>query len=144
MFFEYEYDKQVFSYPVKVSDAFGYSSSTEYDFKYGVPVLSTDMNNNSMMFEYDEKGRLTRVIGPKELASGAPFTIEHEYAHDALPAFGITRHFDVANPGDYIETAIFTDPLGRVLQTKRDGTILVNDNLSVVNKIGRASCRERV
>ncbi|NLX72768.1 MAG: hypothetical protein GXY94_05645, partial [Bacteroidales bacterium] len=134
MFFEYEYDKQVFSYPVKVSDAFGYSSSTEYDFKYGVPVLSTDMNNNNMRFEYDEKGRLTRVIGPKELASGAPFTIEHEYAHDALPAFGITRHFDVANPGDYIETAIFTDPLGRVLQTKRDGTILVNDNLSVVNK----------
>ncbi|SUX47205.1 toxin TcdB middle/N-terminal domain-containing protein [Chryseobacterium indoltheticum] len=38
-FHHYTYDDNVKTYPIKVQDAFGYTSKTQYDFRFGVPTL---------------------------------------------------------------------------------------------------------
>ncbi|MBK6354990.1 MAG: hypothetical protein IPF46_16745 [Saprospiraceae bacterium] len=43
-----------------------YSSSAEYDLKFGVMTLSTDITGNEMTYTYDPKGRVLQIKGPKD------------------------------------------------------------------------------
>ena len=57
----------------------GYQSSAQYDYKWGKPIKTFDINGQEMRYEYDYIGRLTKIIGPNEIASNAPYTLKMEY-----------------------------------------------------------------
>ncbi len=123
MYFAYEYDDVVHKYVVAVRDAYGYNSSSTYEYKYGQLLSTTDINGKQTLYEIDNIGRITKITGPYEIESGQDYTIRFKYFHDAEIPWAQTQHFDPEHPENPIETAIFIDGLGRVLQTKKDGAI---------------------
>jgi len=123
MYFAYSYDDVVHSYVTEVRDAFGYKSSSTYDYKFGQVLSTTDINGQQTKFKIDELGRITDITGPYELKSGQDYTIRFAYHPDAEIPWAHTQHFDPEHPDNPIETAIFIDGLGRVLQTKKDGAV---------------------
>ncbi|OQP48072.1 hypothetical protein A4H97_30020 [Niastella yeongjuensis] len=119
----YTYDGQVHQYPVTVANSFGYSSQSEYDFRFGHPLKSIDLNKNSITYQLDDLGRITQITGPYELAAGKPYTLRFEYHPEAAMPWAYTAHYDPAHPGNDLETVTFMDGLGRLLQTKKDGSL---------------------
>ncbi|ACY15442.1 SpvB/TcaC N-terminal domain-containing protein [Haliangium ochraceum] len=121
---DYTYDSDVATYVVRTDDSFGYYATSEYDLRFGAPLRETDINGNSVTSSYDAFGRAHRVSGPYELERGLAYAIEFGYAPDAAVPFATTAHMDVfRNAADPIETVTFVDGLGRVTQTKKDGTL---------------------
>ncbi len=103
-----------------IRDAFGYHSSTEYDLKWCAPTKQTDINGNELLYAYDNRGRLTSVTAPYEIETGGKPTISIEYDDNAHTAK--TTNYD-AKTKNSIETYLFTDNLGRAIQTKRSGVV---------------------
>ena len=118
MWHSYTYDDRLHSLVTKVEDAYGYSSSTEYDDLWNAPKTTTDLNGERMEYEYDDLGRPTVIRAPYEIASGEPFTIKYEYEPEKRLAH--TIHF---SPDGNIDTYTFADSLGRAVQTKRTGSV---------------------
>ena len=79
MWYAYTYDTLVRSYPVMVESALGYRSSAVYDYHFGKPVKTTDINGNEIWYRYDLLGRMTRVTAPYEQGNQDPYTIRMEY-----------------------------------------------------------------
>ena len=137
-YINYEYDTVVRTFLTGVEDAFGYQSSAQYNLALGKPTLITDITGNQMAYSYDGLGRIKTVTGPKELEESIPFTIRHTYWNDSLwpinPAgldsllWALTDHYDPQHPGNYLQTIVFCDRLGRVVQTKKDAEIFDNGN----------------
>lgn len=123
MHFAYDYDNTIHSYVTGVRDAYGYSSSTTYDYKFGQVLSTTDINGKETKYKIDELGRITDITGPYELESGQDYTIHFDYFPNADIPWAQTQHYDPEHPENPIETALFIDGLGRVLQTKKDGAI---------------------
>ena len=76
------YDAVIKTFPVDFSNTFGESSSMQYNYMFGIPVFTTDMNGQSMRTRIDDRGRIVEVTGPNELAleSGtSKWTIRMEY-----------------------------------------------------------------
>jgi RHS repeat-associated protein len=122
---DYVYDGTVSTYPIKVSNSYGYSSSTTYDFRFGQPLTNTDLNANSINYTLDDLGRVVTIIGPYE--KGNSYTIKFEYHPEAQVPWAQTNHFDPSSPKNDLITSIFVDGLGRVLQTKKDVAIFIGD-----------------
>ena len=132
MGYAYEYDTIVHSFPVRTRDVFGYSSSATYDYRFGKPLTTTDLNGNTMKYHYDEWGRLDTLRGPNEVAANKPYTIAMRY-HPYLssgtmsPAdsvsHAVTSHYDPQHPTNPIQTLLFCDGTGRLLQTKKDAEV---------------------
>ena len=128
MWTRYTYDAQLHTYPVTVHNALGYTSTTTYDYRIGKPLSITDLNGNTMSYEYDAAGRLVRLKGPNEGAS-VPYTILMEYhprgyGHDAPTySYAVTSHYDIQHPDDPIQTILYCDGLGRMIQTKKDAEV---------------------
>jgi len=120
---DYVMDDQVHQYVVKASNSHGYSSQASYDFRFGHPLSTTDLNNNSIRFQLDDLGRLIQVTGPYEIAAGVPYTIRFDYHPSSVVPWAHTVHYDPAHPGNDLETVTFMDGLGRALQTKKDVAI---------------------
>ncbi|HEU5289378.1 MAG TPA: RHS repeat-associated core domain-containing protein [Cyclobacteriaceae bacterium] len=120
--FTYAYDDVVHTYATSVSNSYGYSSQATYDFRYGQVLQSTDLNGNKISYELDNLGRVKSITGPYE-NGGANKTIEFEYHPEATIPWALTNHFDPSNPKNKMQTAIFVDGLGRVLQTKKDAAL---------------------
>jgi RHS repeat-associated protein len=119
----YEYDSVVQTHVTAVNDSFGYRSGTTYNFTYGTPTSTTDINNNRTTYTYDIFGRTASITGPYE-QGGDTATIRFAYHHDATVPWAQTQHLDsFRSATDTIDTVIFIDGLKRVLQTKKDGTI---------------------
>ena len=135
MFLAYEYDDVVQTYPVQTSDAYGYSSSSEYDYRFGQMLLSTDLNGQQMRYTIDDVGRVITITGPFELAQGLPYTIAFEYHPEAETPWALTRHYDPEYPDNDLETVTFIDGLGRSLQTKKDGAIHVSPQVDDEEKV---------
>ncbi|MBS0011180.1 MAG: hypothetical protein KFF49_07210, partial [Bacteroidales bacterium] len=125
MWYAYEYDPEVKAYITNVNDAYAYSSSAEYDYRWGVPLALTDRNNNEMHYSWDDCGRLNTISGPYELASGKPYTLAFEYHPEAEVPFARTMHYDSVYDSS-IDTYSFTDGLGRPVQVKK-AAVLFND-----------------
>jgi len=134
MFYTVVYDNKYNIFPVKVTDAFGYSSTLgDYNYKYGIPCTTTDMNGGVMTTRLDNLGRVVSILGPNEKAAGKTYTLKMEYYPNKVktdgkgnitaPAYAITKHYDPANSGNDIETSTFTDGFGRALQVKKDAYI---------------------
>src|SRR5699024_6517276 len=71
------YDTEIHTYPVSVSDSYNESSSTVYDYLFGVPVEVTDRAGSRLRTRIDNRGRVIEVTGPKEFPNG--WTIRMEY-----------------------------------------------------------------
>ena len=132
MGYTYEYDPVVHTYPVLTRDVFGYSSSSTYDYRFGKPLTTTDLNGNTMRYYYDEWGRLDTLVGPNEVATNKPYTIcmeYHPYLSSGDPrvtdpaSYAVTSHYDIKHPNNPIQTILYCDGLGRLLQTKKDAEI---------------------
>lgn len=130
-FQQYTYDDNVKTYPVKVQDAFGYSSKTQYDFRFGVPTYTEDMNLQPMKYVYDAKARTTEITGPYELFNNIPWTIKFEYnpITDAplnasnAQSFAVTKHYDPEYTDSTINTITIADGFGGAVQVKKTGDI---------------------
>ena len=144
---KYLYDNTVHTYPVCVSNAsLGYVSTSEYDFRFGKPTKTTDINDNEMWYEYDCLGRMVAVTAPYEQGT-APYTIRMEYfphnfrkldvwTNCSNPySYACTYHYDRQHPGNPIRTTLITDGLGRMLQSKKDAEINGNEWSLVTGKV---------
>jgi len=125
LWYGYSYDEAVHSFITRVTDAYGYTSSSVFDCKWGVPVEVTDRNNQKMRYTFDSRGRMTAVTGPYELASGKPYSIAFEYYPEAEVPYARTIHYDSLYDSG-IETYSFSDGLGRPVQVKKTA-LLFND-----------------
>jgi len=128
--FDYEYDGDVQTYRTKTTDSYGYVSSATYDVRFGKMLSSTDINGQVTQYVLDNVGRLSTLRGPLELASGNPFTISNEYHPEALVPWASAKHYDPSNPSNYIETAKFSDGMGREIQTKKDISLFMGAQLA--------------
>lgn len=150
------YDSVVATYPAEVWDSFNYVSTSEYDYRYGALTKSTDINNQIMINQYDNFGRLKKVYSPYDLNNSAAepeqiSAVEFFYYNNELPAKAVTKnkiHFDREN-SDTLDTVIFIDGLKRVIQTKKTGEYYdAESNLSVegMNVSGKAvyNCQGKV
>lgn len=126
----YVYDGTVSTYPTQVSNSYGYSSSATYDFRFGEKLTSTDLNGNQIIYTLDDLGRVVQILGPYENGGGKSnnFTIKFEYHPEAIVPYALTNHFDPQNAKNDLQTSIFVDGLGRVLQTKKDVAIFNGDD----------------
>ena len=134
MRYDYTYDDVLHMLVTNVKDAYGYTSSTVYDYKWAVPLETSDLNGNKMRYTYDDMGRPSTILGPKEIAAGKPYTIKFEYH----PTGRYARTVHYAPEGD-IETYTFADSLMRAVQTKQTGMVWTggsNQKVSIVS--GRA------
>ena len=138
MWHKYTYDDKYHSLVTKVEDAYGYSSSTEYDALWNAPKTTTDLNGEKMEYEYDDLGRPTVIRAPYEIESGQPFTIKYEYDPENRSAH--TIHY--SEDGN-IDTYTFCDSLGRAVQTKRTGVVW-NVSAKQSEKVSIVSGREQV
>ena len=123
--FDYEYDEKVHTYRTRVTNSHGYSSESTYDFRFGQVLTSSDLNDNKITYELDDLGRVKSVTGPYE--KGATKTIEFEYHPEAAVPWALTKHHDPVDPQNKLQTAIFVDGLGRILQTKKDAAIFTSE-----------------
>ena len=134
MRYDYTYDNVLHMLVTNVKDAYGYTSSTVYDYKWAVPLETSDLNGNKMRYTYDDMGRPSTIVCPKEIAAGKPYTIKFEYH----PTGRYARTVHYAPEGD-IETYTFADSLMRAVQTKQTGVVWTggsNQKVSIVS--GRA------
>ena len=116
MRYDYTYDDVLHALVTSVKDAYGYTSSTVYDYKWAVPLETSDLNGNKMRYTYDDMGRPSTILGPKEIAAGKPYTIKFEYH----PAGRYARTLHYSPEGD-IETYTFADSLICAVQTQQTG-----------------------
>jgi RHS repeat-associated protein len=123
----YQYDPTVQTHVISVTDNLGLQSTADYDVTYGQVVHSVDANGSVTTHTYDGFGRLIAVRGPYEQATPLP-TISFEYHPDASVPWAISRHLDsFRSPTDTVDDVVFTDGLGREIQTKHDATIFTGD-----------------
>lgn len=137
MSYTYSYDTNLNKYLTSVVDVLGYQSSTTYDYNFDNVLKSKDITGNEINYEYDDLGRLIKIIAPKEAGNTNPYTISFAYmptyaqlqannnyasfvSHDNFIPFAVTKHYDVQHPTDPIETVNFVDGLGRSVQIKKD------------------------
>ena len=142
MIYNFTYDNEVATYVIGIRDNYGYSSSATYDYSFGVPLETTDLNGNKMVRAYDAKGRLTHLTGPYELAAGKPYTIKMEYYpstdNGQLP-HAICRHYNEDTDSDIL-TITFVDGLGRAVQVKKSGLLYQSagqDDQEILNVSGK-------
>ncbi len=145
--FKYQYDNTIHAYPVKVNNvSLGYYSTATYDYRFGKPTVTADINGNRMRYTYDHAGRNTIILAPYEMDSGRPYTIKMEYfpknygtinilGIDTTQNFARTYHYDRQHPSNDITTTLLSDGLGRMLQTKKDAEINGCDTIIVTGKI---------
>ncbi|SFM90299.1 RHS repeat-associated core domain-containing protein [Chitinophaga sp. YR627] len=135
MWFSYEYDPEVASYVTKITDAFGYTNTSVYDYRFGEVINTVNMQEEPTRYEVDNRGRLVKITGPYEIAAGKPYTIAFEYNTEAKVPYAITRHHDPEHNGD-INTVTFADGLGRAVEVKKQAAIFkapgVADELKMI------------
>ncbi len=137
MTFRYTYDALAQTYPVKISNALHHISHAEYDLRFGKPVLTTDVNNNRMRYQYDPVGRLTAVTAPYEWDNNLPWTVKFEYTphnynvrdigsqpcDSCSLSWARSCHYDAQDTTDNIVTTVLADGLGRQVQTRKDAEV---------------------
>jgi len=135
LFFNYQYDPEVHTYTTGVSDGYGYSYSSIYDFRFGQMLENTDLNGHKMRYEIDNLGRVKTITGPFELALGLPYTIAFNYHPEATVPWASTKHYDPAHPENPIETVTFTDGIKRAIQVKKDTDMYTAPQAADVEKM---------
>ncbi|GAA2604996.1 hypothetical protein GCM10010436_02740 [Paractinoplanes durhamensis] len=134
----YAYDPALATYVTSTTDSFGYTSTASYNLKFGQIETSTDVNGQQSRTLYDRVGRPDTITGPYETASNHP-TVDIEYHPEAATPYAVTRNIDRNADGtirtNSIDTVVFTDGLGRILQTKKDVTLGGVEAMTVSGRI---------
>jgi RHS repeat-associated protein len=144
MFYNYEYDPIYHAYLLSTTDAYGFTSSTQYDNNYllGVPVSITGINGATSVYTYDSFGRLTEYLAP----SDTDFTIRLFYYPSNIIPVAITERKPFKNdkdPRPNYFTSLFTDAWGEALMSKKlfkqDGSnyYFANNIYQIKDKLGR-------
>jgi len=149
----YDYDSDMHKYVVNVNDISGYSSSSEYDPKFDVVTQTTDVSGNTTEYEYDQKGRIIKILAPKEKEASAEYTVRYSYHTQATPNINlpyvsnnyvcVTENYNPQDPSNPVETINISDGWGKVVQTKKDILLDGVEKMSVSGRtihdvIGRA------
>ena len=118
------YDTTAHTYPVTVQNPLGHTVQKTYDYKYGKVLTETDPNGNTTTYEYDEFGRILKVIGPKDSVTYPTIT----YEYPALEDYG---QIDVQKVKTYareehgqagiIWSEAYFDGIGRTIKTRSEG-----------------------
>ena len=138
----YEYDPVVATHVARVTDSFGLSSQASHDYRFGKVITTTDTNAHQTTYFHDPVGRVVSITGPYEQGQ-ATATLAFAYAPVETPAsdatgqtvpltqvpWALTRHVDkdaggALKPSGTLDTLLFTDGLKRVVQTKKDASVL--------------------
>lgn len=150
---QYKYDPDTHKYAVVTHDIFGYESSSEYDPKFDVVTRATDVSGNAREYEYDAKGRIIRILAPKEKEAGADYTVRYSYHTYGTPNLNlphisnnyvcVTQNYNPEDPSNPVETINFADGWGKLVQTKKDILLGGVEKMSVSGRavhdvIGRA------
>jgi len=134
---KYSYDLLTNTLPISVTNVEGHSSSADYSLRWQKPVNTYDIAGNQMHYAYDCHGRTDTIIAPKEIAGNIPYTVKYDYWYNQRVDIGSpiyynyatgslyylwarTHNYDPDNPGNDINTVVFSDGLGRVFQVKKD------------------------
>ena len=139
---QYKPDPVVHQFTVETEDNLQLKSTTDYDYRYQLPVRHVDVNGNPQVMAYDTFGRLTHMWGPyeEEAASTSPTdrqkfaSLDVQYSLPAQPrpayALSTNRAVDPASldtPTPKVHTTIrtvsFLDGLGRSIQTQTDSEV---------------------
>jgi len=121
-------------------DSFGLVSTTDFDYRFQIPIEQVDINNQMQINKYDENGRLSEVQGPYEFAQGlASLSVDYADPMNSFPSYAITTNLAVI-PGTSensatIRTAIFSDGLGRIIQTQADAEVNGNTGRVISGKV---------
>ncbi|MDR1345424.1 MAG: hypothetical protein LBK03_01800 [Bacteroidales bacterium] len=140
MSYRYTYDPAVHQYPVETRDALGRASTSTYSYTWGSLLSTTDMNDNTIKYQYDHRGRLTVVKSPYD----PDYTIRYYYniddprwtkTDDADATFfkARTEHYDCFHPTTPITTYSFTDGF-LCTQTKKS---IVEEGVSKMRVSGK-------
>ena len=156
MGYTYTYDDERHMYVTGVTDSLGYHSHTgRIDYRYGMPLERTDINNKLTRIYIDDMGRTVRYVSPLEMShiSGthpayddmpSVFTVKNEYHPMAVlnadgsikkPAYAVTQHYDTLRVDGPVETITFVDGFGRPVQLKKE---------SAVNGTRRYACSGKI
>lgn len=138
---KYEYDADTYKYVINTGDIFGYTSSAEYDPKFDVVKIATDISGNTMEYTYDSKGRIIQILAPKEREIGAPYTVKYSYNTFGTPNpnlgyisnyyWCLTQNYNPQDPSNPVETMTFSDGWGKMVQTKKDILLNGEEKMSV-------------
>ena len=142
------YDGTYHVYPVRVQNALGYVSSTDYDYVLGLPISITDLNGVTTYYRYDPLGRLKKVIRPGDTENSP--SIEHYYYDSTNSNFGekepklIVETKNKLDENKYFTTRTFYNGLGQVVQTHTlnaevEGVTKVLVNTVKYNSLGHKS-----
>ncbi|HQH66494.1 MAG TPA: toxin TcdB middle/N-terminal domain-containing protein, partial [Clostridia bacterium] len=138
MSYDYTYDSELHSLVTRVTDAFGYVSQTEYDYRWALPTLTRDVNGNEMRYTYDAFGRPVSQLAPYEADSALSYTVKFEYDTKNRMA----RTLQYAPEGE-IETYAYVDRLMRPVRGKKTALVqgrgkgFVEDGVPVFDAFGR-------
>ncbi|WP_371810414.1 toxin TcdB middle/N-terminal domain-containing protein [Flavobacterium sp. 28A] len=122
MTMDYVYDSENHQFLTEIKDAFGYQNKMEYDYRFGIPLKTTDRNDQSTEYTIDAIGRPATIRGPYEIASGKPYTIAYDYFPTAKVPYAKTRNYDPELDKDIV-TYTYTDGFGRALQVKKTASL---------------------
>ena len=149
----YKYDSVLHMLPTNVSNIEGHCSRTEYSFRWQKPISTCDIGGNYMYYTYDSHGRTKNILAPKESEYGVPYTVKYDYWYrrrfnmvninstfdttNGIPHFfwARTGNFDPSNPGNDINTVIFSDGLARPIQVKKDVDVQGSEMRAVGGKV---------
>ncbi|MBQ8938900.1 MAG: hypothetical protein IJ047_01580 [Paludibacteraceae bacterium] len=96
----FEYDPVTVSNIVAIYNPFRETTRTEYDYRWGLPTKTTDPAGNEIWYRYDYKGRLEKVIAPREITDGRDYTVKYTY--------NLIRH-NLNHQTPYLYTHVYKD-----------------------------------
>ncbi|MDB4955202.1 MAG: repeat protein, partial [Myxococcales bacterium] len=143
--FDVTYDTDVQTYPASMTDGFGYTSTAQYDVRFGVATSEVDLNGATMTRTLDAFGRLSTVRGPYDTAGPA---LAMEYHPEERPARAVTVTRASA-PADYTgpvpaptTTVTLADGLGRAIELRRTAVVdgvtgMTSSGLVAQDSVGR-------
>ncbi|WP_084566675.1 RHS repeat-associated core domain-containing protein [Chryseobacterium piscicola] len=118
MFYIYNYDPVYHTYLISTTDAYGFSSTTQYDNNYllGVPKSITNINGQISQYTYDSFGRLISYLAPTD----DNWTVKlHYYPFNVVPVAITERKAVNSDSNVNYFTSLFTDTWGEGMMIKK-------------------------
>ena len=136
--YEYIYEQHYNMYVSEVVDALLHRSYLrDYDYRYGIPRETQDINGNISITELDDLGRIKTITGPIEfddndINNSTNKTIKFKYNNisNAGYWYAVTTHHDSQHPNEFavgIRTVTFVDGIGRPIQVMKTGMLTEQD-----------------